>query len=235
MYITNSLREDGFGAQYQTIIFTILYAELKKLNFVYRPFTKMEHNYDEDNLFIEKKEKLINLKDNIKLLTEVDQNQIVDIPLSIIYQEVESKIDYCTNMDSFLFIKECFNHGKLKENQNTIDVHIRRANKFDIGEYGYTDDEYFLKVIDHILDKNKQIKKIKIHSQGNVENFEKFSGEIVDLQLNKSIEETFTNMVFSDNLVMSKGSFSYTAGLLNDNQVFYLPFWHKPKKNWIII
>ena len=34
---------------------------------------------------------------------------------------------------------------------------------------------------------------------------------------------------------MSASSFSYIAAILTDAEVYYLPFWHKPKKEWIIL
>ena len=83
--------------------------------------------------------------------------------------------------------------------------------------------------------KHPDIKKIKIHSQGDEFNFSNFKGYNIDISLNKPIEETFTDLVNSDILVISKSSFSYTAGLLCDGIVYYLPFWHKPKKTWITL
>jgi hypothetical protein len=42
--ISNPCRTDGFGAQYQTIIYSVIYAELNNKEFRYSPFKKMEHN-----------------------------------------------------------------------------------------------------------------------------------------------------------------------------------------------
>ena len=56
---------DGFGAQYQKIIQTYIYCKLHNYNFLYKPFTNIEHNYNNDENYIEKVENLINLKNNI--------------------------------------------------------------------------------------------------------------------------------------------------------------------------
>jgi hypothetical protein len=53
--------------------------------------------------------------------------------------------------------------------------------------------------------------------------------------IDEDLKDTFTALVGSDILVTSRSSFSYIAAILNDGEIYYLPFWHKPKKNWIII
>jgi hypothetical protein len=237
MYITNKTRTDGFGAQYQTIIFTILYAELMNYEFVYTPFSSMEHNYDDDVNFLEKKEELINIRNNFKSINEIDRTQLIDIDLHQLYQTIEHNIDFCVNSNSFKKIKEIFFRDKQtkKLSKNNINIHIRRPNRFDIGDYGYTPDEYYLKVIDEIKKKYNDIGSIKIFSQGDVSEFESFTPYNAELVLNSSIEDTFTELVNSDILVLSKGSFSYCSGLLCDGIVFYLPFWHKPLKKWLVV
>lgn len=65
--ITNPERGDGFGSQFQTIIYSVIYAELNNKTYVYTPFKNMEHNYDNDPHFITKKEWLINFLDNFKV------------------------------------------------------------------------------------------------------------------------------------------------------------------------
>jgi hypothetical protein len=235
MFLTNKLREDGFGAQYQTIIFTILYCHLENYEFVYRPFEKMEHNYGFDTSFLEKKENLINIKNNYLSYFSVQKNQILDIDLNEIYTKVENNIDYCVNTEPFLKIKNLFLKNKNKSGgEKYASIHIRRPNKFDIGDYGYTSDDYFLNAINKIKTNHPEIKKIKIYSQGEKENFSNFFIDDVELHLNESVEATFTDLVFSDILILYKSSLSYCAGLLCSGVVYYLPFWHKPLKKWKI-
>lgn len=236
MIITNKERKDGFGAQYQTIIFTILFCELEGYDFVYRPFNEIEHNYDSDPFFIEKKETLINIKNNFPLFNPDSKNFIKDIDLNFIYKKVEDNLDKCLSLKSFQKIKDLFYLDKFRnENESYAAIHVRRPNKYDIGDYGYTPDDYFLKIIETIRNNHPNIKKIKIFSQGKKELFNKFVGNDIELYLDDSIENTFTEMVFSDILVTSKSSFSYCAGLLSNGIVYYTPFWHKPKKTWIKI
>ena len=233
MYITNIIRNDGFGAQYQTIMFTILYAELYNLEFVYRPFSTMAHNYDNDESFLQKKEKFINIINNYKNINEVDPKKILNIPLQQIYKEVEQRLDLLVTTNSFKKIQDLFYENKNKTHDNVLTVHIRRPNKFDIGSYGYEQDDYYLKSIELVLNRNKDIEKIKIFSQGDISDFKNFDHNFTEFHLNEPIEETFSNMVFSDHFIMSKGSISYTAALLNLNSIYYLPFWHPPLSKWI--
>jgi hypothetical protein len=71
-----------------------------------------------------------------------------------------------------------------------------------------------------------------IYSQGDKKNFLHFKNDDILLHLNESIESTFYSMVTAQILVMSKSSLSYTAGMLSDGIIYYLPFWHKPSLNW---
>lgn len=41
-------------------------------------------------------------------------------------------------------------------------------------------------------------------------------------------------MATANILLTSKSSFSYAAAMLNENIVYYLPFWHKPSEKWKI-
>jgi len=233
MFLTNKKRSDGFGAQYQTIIFTILFAEIEGLTFAYSPFCEMEHNYDNDPLFIANKEDLINIKKNFPNASNFLKEDFLEVDLHHIYQTVENNLDICTLTDSFSSIKSFFYDGK--ENPHpakTACLHIRRPNSHDNATYGYTEDEYFLNAIQKIKQEHSDIECIKILSQGDPKDFERFMDSNVELKLNLSVEETFINLAFSDVLVMSKSSLSYCAALLCDGIVYYLPFWHKPKQNW---
>ena len=77
--------------------------------------------------------------------------------------------------------------------------------------------------------------KIHIFSQGNINLFKYFNSEKIIFHLNETIEKTFLLFCFADILVTSASSFSYTAALLNNNEIYYTKFWHPPLKNWNII
>jgi hypothetical protein len=235
MKVTNFRRSDGFGAQYQTIVFSVLYADLLGVPFVYTPLDTVEHNYSEDPQYVEKLEEFINIKNFYK---HVDTALDTKVLSKVEYQHVEQNLDTCLTSQAFRQIKALFHENKVQVFDKEvlhIAVHIRRSNKFDIGDYGYTEDAYYHRIISHIRNSYEEAKTFHIYSQGSLDQFESFKSEDTVFHLDEPIESTFYSMVTADILVMSKGSFSYTAALLSDGIVYYLPFWHKPSSKWQII
>ena len=232
-YITNFKREDGFGGHYISIMYSIIYAELINAEFVYTPFERMEHNYDNSPDFLDKKEKFINIINNYKTINDVDQYT----PTSLgIYSIIQENIDKSINSNSFKRIKELFFLNKIKKNNSdifNIAVHIRRKNPHDNGEdYGYTNDEYFLNCIDHIRKEYQKQKIFHIYSQGDLNSFEKFKSNDVVFHLNEPIEDTFYDLVTADVLIMSKSALSYSAALLSDGIIYYIPLVHPKLSHW---
>ena len=75
-----------------------------------------------------------------------------------------------------------------------------------------------------------------IYSQGDEEDlWDAFKEDDIVLHINESVEDTFTSMVLADVLVTSRSSFSYTAALLSEGEVYYIPFWHPPLPHWKVI
>lgn len=234
--ITNPERGDGFGAQFQTTIFSVIFAELNGFDFVYTPFKNMEHNYDNDPQFIAKKEWLINFIDNFELNNGDAPRQ----DMGKMIQFFESHLTECAQSQSLKKIKEIFRKNKNvrnyfdKDHLNIV-IHIRRPNSHDSRIDGTnTPDELFLNIIDQLRilysDKNPLF---HLHSQGDKENFKNYSAPDIVLHLNESTEDSFTEMVLADVLVTSRSSFSYTAGILSQGTVYYMPFWHPPLPGWI--
>ena len=241
-YITNKVRIDGFGAQFQTIIFTILYSEFNNIHYVHTPIKNMQHNYDNDSNFIENINNFINLKENYTNINDVDKNDIINCHISIIYNDVETNIDkYKNNNPCFLKIKNCFWAKKNKNyyniNKFNVAIHIRRQNKHDTRIKGTdTPDTYYINIINNIRDKYKYKDLLfHIYSQGTPDMFDIYKNDDVILHINEELTSTFIGLVLSDILVTSSSSFSYIAAILSDAEVYYLPFWHKPKANWISI
>jgi hypothetical protein len=231
MSITNPKRTDGFGAQFQTIIYAAIIAELYNLEFAYTPFKMMEHNYDNDPNFLELKENLINFRGSFKINTNIVQPENA-IQLINMF---ENNLITCANSNTLKKIKEIFRENKTIHNEykKSIAIHIRRPNSNDNRIEGAdVSNSVYIKIIeglkiifpDHI---------IHIHSQGREDDFVDF----VDckLHLNDSVENTFTDMVLSDILVTAPSSFSYVAGLLSNGKVYYIPFWHKPLPHWSVL
>lgn len=237
MYVTNGFRNDGFGAQYQTIIYSAIFSELAGNKFCYTPFKTMEHNYDNDTNFLAKKEIFINLINHFPLSSNV--NNVEELKFQTICPYIEYNINQSTETNIFKHIKYLFHANKeskfSKENKN-VAVHIRKINQSDNeGCYNthYEKDDYYIKAINYLRSLNDK-NVFHIYSQGREEDFEIFKNKDVILHLNEPLEDTFYDLTTADTLVMSKGSFSYIAGLLSLGEVYYLPFWHPKLKSWKI-
>lgn len=239
VYITNPSRSDGFGAQYQTIIFTAFYAEQKQYQFVYTPFQNMEHNYDNDAAFLTKKELLINLSNyvplasNYKRVTRLDSYEYIKF--------AEKNMQLLAQSKALKEIKQRFRANKpvnyFNNDKLNIAVHIRRPNPHDSRLAGADiTDQTFLKIINQLKNKYKTEKYlIHIYSQGSAADFKIFVDPNTVLHLNESIEDTFTALALADVLVMSPSSFSYSAALISNGKVYYLPFWHTPLPHWQVV
>lgn len=239
-YVTNFERNDGFGGQFQSLIASVIYAELNAAKFVYTPFKVMAHNYDNDPDFIAKKEWLINFKGNF----EINNGSYKTLSLNHIdfIRFFEAHIVQCAHSQALKTMKKIFRANKDIKNYFdgrtfNIVLHVRRPNAHDTRIEGAdAPDTLFLHVI-HRLRVMYGAKSPMFHvfSQGSSENFKAFNAPDVQLHLNDSVEDSFTAMVLADVLVAAASSFSYVAGILSDGAVYYIPFWHTPLPGWISV
>ncbi len=234
--LTNSYQWDGFGAQYLVIIGSMVDAERKNCEFKYTPFSKMEHNYDNDPYFLKKKEWLINIIDNIGLA-------FPDTPKAECnYHHIQGGGKIFHESKSLKKVKEMFRANKMKElylnpDRFHIAIHVRRHNSHDSRIDGTdTPDELYLKII-AALHKKYYFKKPLFHlfSQGDEAQFKKYSALDTIFHLNENIENTFISMVFADVLVMSRSAFSYVAGLISEGTLYYIPFACQPLPHWVSV
>lgn len=237
-FITNPTSSDGFGAQFQRIIASMVYADIKGKKWRYTPFVQMEHNYDNDPHFLEKKEQFVNIIGNYKLRKK-DSIPIQGIAYHAFF---DSNIQQCSQSSALKKYKQVFRankniHNYFNNNNFNIAIHIRRPNQHDTRKEGAdTPDTYFFKTIQMLrtlyASKNPLF---HIYSQGSPEQFELFKSSDTILCLNGPVEDAFLSMVLADALVTSQSSLSYTAALLSDGIIYYTPFWHKPLPNWVKI
>jgi hypothetical protein len=238
-YYTQLKSSDGVGAQYQRIIQTYIYCKSTGLQFLYTPFDKIEHNYQNDPKFITQQEELVNLYNKLPLVKGVQANAI-DYG-TIVMPWFESNIDIACNSEHMNFMKKCFWENKdrdvYKNNKKNIAIHIRRSNPHDKGTAGdriTTPDEYYLNIMKNIRNKYQtEDLQFHIYSQGNLANFDKYKERDVVLHIDEAVNTSFICMVGADILVTSPSSLSYIAALISDGEIYYKRFWHNPRKNWI--
>lgn len=233
MPITNSTRpDDGFGENYKMLLCTMMYAELNGIEFRYSPFIKMDHNYDNDPNFMDKKEWLINMRDNIPLTDETCK-PIHHFQLLSFY---ENNLDLCSQTDALKKARSLFLANKenpFKDGFN-IAVHIRRENQHDRTRIGADVPNAVYQSIISMLKKHYKNAIIHIYSQGNIDDFRIFGNDI-KLHINEPLEDTFIQMVYADALVTAPSALSYSAALISTGDIWYIQFCNPPLKHWNVI
>jgi len=241
MFYTVSERSDGFGAQLQTMVCCILIAEHSGNKYIHTPIKNMEHNYDNEEDFISKAEECMNLKNNYDCIDDIDNLTLVTkMNIGQIINTFESNINVYLNSESLKNIKKNFwknkNRNFFSNDHMNISVHIRRHNKHDNRINGTdTPLEYYFNLISYIKQKYSD-KKLTFHiySQNDISDYDKFDKSNLSFHLNENVFDTFTGLVAADILITSRSSFSYTAAILSDGEIYYQPFWHRPGEKWII-
>lgn len=248
-YITNATRTDGFGAQLQSVLWMYLWSELTNKNFVYTDIKHIDlisnsgsiKDTENENTLTEVSDYMGFNKYCIK--SETVNGEINNTSENLAYDFVQKNMDYVFNSKAFLLYKKFFYKDKVnrfnKEYMN-VAIHIRKLGNFERenGRFraGTHDipDEYYLDKMNLIRNKydDKNV-LFHIYSQGTTEMFKNFMYDDTVLHLNEKILDTFNDLIFADILVTCRSSFSYLAGLLSNNQVYYLTFWHPPLNHWM--
>lgn len=55
------------------------------------------------------------------------------------------------------------------------------------------------------------------------------------LHIDEPLDKTFVEMVYADILFMAPSALSYTAGILSDNTIYYIPYNCQPLSHWNIV
>ncbi len=162
-----------------------------------------------------------------------------ELPFKPFINMFDKKIDFYLSTPGFAKYKQIFWNNKCKYNFNNekynVAVHIRRyCMPVDIGCGRHeVNIEYYKIIMDKIRIKHKNA-LFHIYSVGDVEYFNPIKNVDVVLHINENISTTFIQMVSANGLVTSRSSLSYVSALLSDGDIYYIPFWHPPKKDWII-
>jgi hypothetical protein len=245
MLITNDIRDDGFGAQYQSIIWSIIFAEVKGHTFYYSDIKWMNSDIDDTKKFIEDAVTVMNIKKHypdVYSVYKLPEHTVYALKAPLFYKEIEEDIELYHNSASFERIKSYFYQGKQspfdKEHLH-IAVHLRRPAKFDdqLEPCRTRDDEYYIQIMKAIVYNYRSSEKpllFHIYSIGDESQFESFKQFPIQFHLHDSTFESFIGMAFADILVISPSSMSYTAALLSNGIIYYKHFWHPPRKHWII-
>jgi hypothetical protein len=230
-FYTITGKTDGFGSQYLAIMSGIAYCNHHHLIYVHTPVSSMEHDVDVDSLNTFIGINNDHLKQQNLMPSETDQvnseqySGLVHFSPrpSIYYTE-----DVIRTIRNFYYSTE-----KPRVDELDIAVHIRRGDVTE-GNIRYTDNAFYVKLFQALKQKYPTY-SITVFSEGQYEDFKEFRLDKSQYKLNTDVRESYHSLVRAKVLVMSKSDFSYTGGLLNENTVYYIDFWHKPLDHWIYI
>ena len=253
--ITITDRDDGFGAQFQHIIYGIIYAEMNHKTYIHKPITRMAHNYEDDPHFVNEIEEFMNIKNHYKTTREISNVEVVDFwtlyNFITNYENVDPRKEkfnfYLSQTNVLEKIKSIFWENKINPFCNTsatnVAVHIRRPNREDNRiEGSNTPDESYLHIINHVRHTETIAhpdKKVFFHiySQKSID-VTKYNAEDMILHIDEDIKSTFTGFVGADIFIGSNSSFSYCAGLLSEGKVYFIrsnSTLSPPKHDWIFM
>jgi len=230
-------KNDGFGSQLQRRMSAIAFAIVHNKEYVHRPFTSLQHNYDKNPTFHKEMEEFANIGLEFPLIEHCDDPNLYLREDYRYYTDLDIDGYYNSHVLSLLR-RNYYSTPKpeityFEEDRIDVAVHIRRGDVRDTGPMGrWVCDEHYLKAMDKIRKKYHKV-KFHIYSEGNIDQFTKFQSHDVEFHLNEEIRSTFHGLVSADILILSKGGFSYSAGLLSEGTVYYTKHWNPKLAHWI--
>jgi hypothetical protein len=244
-------RSDGVGAQAHSQFSIAAYAYLRGMHWIPRPLCNVAHNeasepdWDEqwNDFFnfprqqtkeppclpIKKIQRLIWLKSNTHYCSH-KAHAIVDLfPESYraVMPGIRANYDKSPREKNSLFTSSGIK----------VAVHLRRGDATNMaGRCSSIEDnaKRLASILPRLKAQNPEV-EILVLSQGEKEEFRPMLDLGATLTLNEDVFDSFHSMVIADVLFTAKSSFSYTAALLNQGQVFYEPFWHPPLPQWYLL
>lgn len=239
--------------------FHLKFAQIPFSNEKWQTFLNFGEDYPKADFLIEKEGYI---KVILPLFDEYNQKE-VDRVKEIIKSYGNKKVVFVTEQDQFYKdqfgveddIKKMFHSSESRKKDNlfydktcfNIAIHVRRGD-ISIGQLNknpnlimrWQDNDYFVNVLQNVLENLNTEKNIKIYlfSQGKKEDFKEFSKfNNIIYCLDVNAENSFLHMVFADLLITSKSSFSYKPALLSNGiKVCPKNFWHgyPAKEDWIL-
>lgn len=120
----------------------------------------------------------------------------------------------------------------------TVAMHMRRGDVTPAKKTAnnFTPDDVFvttIKSIKSVLADRVPDARLQLFSQGDPALFEKLTNLGCELHLDEPALDTHQQLADADVLIMSKGAFSYTAGVLNEGIVLNDPQKYRAMQGWI--
>lgn len=214
---------NGFGCHLTGSIISLGYAKYHNLEFKHKPYPQLHH-----------------YANNIKMNELIPFNSLFNIPdesidLKIDYQNIYFESKYLNN-EAIEIVR-----GLLKNNNKKIYnyvIHIRRGDiTLRNHPERYIDISKYNQLIKHIRYKSNDT--IHILTDGDKSTLVGLEDDNLEIHYKEDIIDSFLIMVNAKNLFVGWSSFSYSAGLLNKNNVYndilisnIVPYYHPSHSSW---
>jgi hypothetical protein len=243
---------DGAGSQAQAAMSALCFAKAHGLAYVHRPFTTIAHAETDMATWVRTWEDYFNLGAFEQRLGDDDTPVIAldRLPLkpraNPIIVAAEHYLRYC-NRDPQAWervlpqLRAKFWEGKQRQKRGEISlaIHMRRGD-VSAGDRkvanNFTPNATFVNTLTRLkalVGSKAPALRIEIFSQGDPAMFADLAALGAHLRLDEPALDTHRALVEADILVMSKGAFSYTAGVLNEGITLYDPQKYRPLQGWI--
>lgn len=252
--IATNRRTDGAGAQAQAMMSAIAFAHAHKLPYVHQPFSSIEHAEMDMPAWVRLWEDYFNLGAGEASL-DIDGPPLVALDhLRFVPRQVpviaaaEHYLHYCNqdllaweNVLPLLRAKYWQNKtARPRANELRVAVHMRRgdvtADNKKVAN-NFTPNATFVNTLTRLKElagSHLPPLRIEVFSQGEASMFADLRALGAELRLDEPAVTTHRALVEADILVMSKGAFSYTAGVLNDGVTLYDPQKYRALQDWIV-
>jgi len=249
-------KDDGAGSQAQAAMSALCFAEAFGLDYIHRPFATIEHAEGPMGEWVRQWEDYFNLGAGAHAPAQrtaplVPLEELLKAPGKWPEDAVVSAphfLHYC-NQDpqawerALPLLRARFRENKRLRPRGTFSIalHMRRGDVSAADKKvarNFTPNAAFLRTLESITDAVSGYAsggtRIELFSQGDPAIFQDFARFGCELRLDLPALATHRALVDADVLIMSKGAFSYTAGVLNERIVLYDPQKYRPLQSWIV-
>lgn len=247
-------KNDGAGSQAQAAMSALCFAKAHGLPYIHRPFISIAHAEADMPAWVRIWEDYFNLGagerpqgDNATPIVALDHLKLAPRNAPVVVA-AEHYLHYC-NLDTQAWervlplLRSKFWQNKKPQKQPgeiRLAVHMRRGDVSAEDKKvarNFTPNATFVNTLTRlksIVQPRVPTLRIEIFSQGEPAMFADLAELGAHLRLDEPALDTHRALVEADILVMSKGAFSYTAGVLNDGITLYDPQKYRPLQHWLV-
>lgn len=257
-FVTCPGNQDGLGAQLQSRLSGMLYAECQGLTYVHTPLTRLDFAPAGEPDWHERWERFLGIGEGERTAAEVARTLG---PPRLVSNATQIRI----RPDTFWSLPNChayadlYPHHYLRVTDRVaaryaaapkdscrphytpgvlnVALHMRRGQDLSRKLHLRSGDSFIATVVQEILASAPVPREqvvLRVFSQGEEKDFPALMPFGVEFHLNEDLFATFDSLVKADVLVMAKSCLSYSAALLSRGVKIYEPTGHRPLPGWLV-